>query len=342
MSRKTRAYSLVFGQPIKVADDYFVPPFQRGTSPYISLDKYYNESDPNAYLIDKHNVKFTLTKSEKVNNKLDITIDNLSEGTKAYLTSHKNDNLAIVLKVGYEENVKLAFQGTMTECTITKTSNTNKTRIVATDGGLNTSKAYTSRVFPAGTKLKRVVDELILDLGCPRGYVADLPQSYVIDTQFTIFGETNRNLKRLLDAYDYVGTINNGAFDMLPINSRKTETAAFISPDTGLLGNVQSLDTKAKPAEKTEKDTSSKKRIRFTCQMDGTLNPQSSVFVKDPAVDVNGAFKIEKSSCVCTGFETGTWVTTVDAVELDATIATNNFGIDSIDPLSLDTSTAIA
>ena len=320
MSRKTRSYSLIFGQPIKVADDYFLPPLQRGTSPYISLDSYYNENDPNAYLIDKHNVQFKVTKVEEGNNKLEITIDNLSEGTKGYLTSHKNDNLAIILKVGYDEEVKLAFQGTMTECVISKTSSTNKTRIIATDGGLNTSKAYTSRVYPAGTKLKRVVDELILDLGCPRGYVSDLPQTAVLDTQFTIFGETNRNLQRLLDAYEYTGTINNGAYDVLPINSRRVESAAFISPDTGLLGNVQALDTKSKPTETSEKDTSSKKRIRFTCQMDGTLNPQSSVYVQDKVMDVDGAFKIEKSVCTCSSYETGSWTTTVDAVELDATV----------------------
>ena len=54
--------------------------------------------------------------------------------------------------------------------------------------------------------------------------------------------------------------------------------------------------------------------------MDATLEPLSSVYVKDDTVNVDAAYRIEKVSFNASSFESGSWITTVDAVKIDAAI----------------------
>lgn len=323
MSRKRRSYSLIFGAPLTLDEDFFISPLTRGnTASTITLEDYYSATNTkSATLITKHNISFKVQKSEGVNNKAEVTIDNLSKNSRAYLTSHKNSNLVVVLKVGYGDENKLLFQGTMTDCSIIDTGNTSKTKLSLTDGGLNTSSAYSTRVYPKGTKVKRVVEDLITDLACPIGNSAYVNSSDVLADYYSIYGETNRALQRLLSAFGYVGTIDNGAYTILPIGKQASVQASYISPTSGLLGRVTYIDKKSKPSEKTATSTASKQRIRFTCQMDATLSPQRTVWVEDESTNVNGAFKIEKSN-FSGSFESGLWTTTVEAVSLDAIIIT--------------------
>lgn len=324
MPRKQRAYQLIFGEPLIVSDDFFEvtpsPLTSRGDNPLISLETFYSETNQNAYFIDKHNISFRITKSEKSNNKAEITIDNLKEDTIGYLMSHRDQSLVVQFKAGYDDDIKLLFQGTMSDCFISKAGATSKTKIVLDDGKFNTSQAYSTRTYSAGTKVQRIVDDLILDLATPKGRVVDLPSTAVITTPFSIFGKTFENLERLLSGYDYTPTINNGFMYVLQKGFRFVDNVAFISPDSGLIGNVQPLILTDKPKNITAPKTGDKSRIRFTCQLDATLNPQSSVFVKDEEMNVNSAYKVEKSVFQCSSFETGTWFVTVDAVETEGEV----------------------
>ena len=320
MSRKQRAYSLIFGLPVIVPDDFFLSPLTRGSNKTLSIEAYYNENDPNAYLIDKHEISFRITKSEKSNNKAEITVSNLSESTVSYLLSNRKKNLAIVFKAGYDEDIKIVFQGTMKDCIVSKSGNTSKTRIIVDDGNLNTTSAYSSRVYQTGTPAKLIVEDFILDMATPKGRIIDLPPSSVITTPYSVMGNSFESLNRFLANYGYVPTINEGMCYILPKDKRMADNVAFISPETGLIGNVQGLILDDKPKNSTDAVTGDKKRIRFTCQLDATLNPQSSVYVQDTEMDVDGAFKIEKATFQSSSFETGTWFVTVDAAEIDATV----------------------
>lgn len=327
MSRKQRSYQLIFGDPIIIPSNFFEvtpsPLTVRGDNPLISLETFYSEINPNAYLINKHNISFRITKSEKANNKAEITVDNLSESTIGYLMSHRSESLVIMLKVGYDDNIKLLFQGTMSDCLISKSGETSKTKLILSDGKFNTSQAYSSRIFPTGTKAQRIVDDLLLDLGMPKGRVVEIPPAKVITTPYSVMGKTYESLERFLEGQGYTPTINNGFMYVLQKGFRFTDNVASITPESGLIGNVQPLI----PTDSTKTVTDSKtesgfNRIRFSCQMDATLNPQSSVYVKDPETGVDGAFKIEKSVFQCTNYESGSWFVTVDAVAIDATVAT--------------------
>ena len=324
MARKQRAYQLLFGKPLQVSEDFFEvspsPLTVRGSNPLISLESFYTESDPNAYLLNKHNISFKINKNIKANNKAEITVDNLSEGTIGYLMANRDKNLVVMFKAGYDSDVKLVFQGTMSDCIISKAGETSKTKLVLNDGKFNTDKAYSSRVYPAGTTAQRIVNDLILDLATPNGRVVDIPPSTVITTPLSVFGKSFESLERFLEGYDYTPTINDGMMYILPRFKRFTDNVAFISPESGLIGNAQPLILTDKPNNLTNTKTSDKKRIRFVCQLDATLNPQSSVYVQDHETGIDGAFKIEKSVFQSSSFETGKWFVTVDAVEIDATV----------------------
>jgi hypothetical protein len=321
MSRKQRSYSLLFGKPLQLTEAYFTAPLLRGTNPVINLESYYNEDDPNAYLITEHEISFTVNKGTKSNNNAKIVIDNLSENTINYLLSNRTQSLVVMLKVGYDGFNKLLLQGTLKDCTVSKSGDTSKTEISVTDGGLNTSSAYTSRVYPVGTKAQKIVDDLILDLATPSGYVEQLPSDLTIKSPFTVFGETNRNLQRFLMHYGYDSTINNGKCYVLPIDSRLDTNSAYISPETGLIGNVKGITENGNPKESTEVDTSGFTKIRFTCQIDASIQPQSSVFVKDDDVGIEGAFKVDKAFFRCGSFESGDFVCIVEAVKTSQTIS---------------------
>ncbi len=141
MSRKNRGYTLIFGSPINVSNDFFIDPLTRGAQKTISLDNFYNENDPNAYLIDKHNISFTITKTDEANNTAEITVDNLHPDTIDYLLDNRANGLVVVFKAGYlPDEVKLLFQGTMKDCYVSKIGDTSKTKIILVDGIENTTK----------------------------------------------------------------------------------------------------------------------------------------------------------------------------------------------------------
>ena len=320
MSRKSRTYSLVFGQPLKLTDDFFLQPLLRGSYNTIDVGSYYNENDPNAYLIDQHEISFRITKSDKGINGAEIVVKNLSEKTKNYLLTNRGNHLTVALKVGYDGENKLLFQGLMSDCAIMRNGENDDTRLLLEDGKINVEKAFTSRVYPVGTKLSTIVTDLILDQATPVGYVDELPSTIVTKTSYNVFGESNKLLQRILSGYDYSSTINDGKMYILPLKSRLAETVAYISPDTGLIGSVTGLTTKDKTVNATDLNLSNLPRIRFTCQIDATISPMSSVFVKDPSSGVKGAYRVEKALFRCSSFETGSFEVVVDAIQIDATV----------------------
>lgn len=316
MARVSRSYELTLGLAIDLDDTYWCS--LKDETSLVSLDDYYSTEDPDAYQITTHHITYRITKKEEGNNKIDISVNNLSSAARSYLIANKSKDLTVYLKLGYDGVNKMAFQGTITNVTMSKSKGTSITRILATDGGMNTKKAFTSRVYPAGTKAQRIVDNLITDLGMPKGYVSEIPSDSVTADPFTVVGNTERNLTRFLKGEGYTGTINNGTYYVLPINTMASTQAAYLSSTTGLK-SVKILGTENALSEVTDTDTSEKTRVRFTCQMDASIIPQASVYILDEDEGIDSAFKVEK--CILAGsYASGGWEVIADAVELDATI----------------------
>ena len=319
--RKVRKYNFIIGKPIILPDDYFIAPLARGNTPVLSLENYYEDNrQEDAFSYSNHEMSFRVVKTEGKNS-AEVTLHNLPESTLNYLLSNRDNNLVVMLKVGYDNDLKLLFQGVMKDCTPTKNGTTSYTKITIGDGDVNMKNAYTSRTYPKGTQARTIVKDLIGDLATPEGHVVELPQTAVLPAPISLFGNTSVVLNRFLSSYDYVMTINNGMCYAMPSNQRLQNNVAYISRESGLIGRVQPLVVDKKTNNITNQDTNGFDRIRFTCQMDATIEPMSSVYVKDETVNVDGAYRVEKAAFIASSFESGSWIVTVDAVKIDATIS---------------------
>ncbi len=307
-------YRLRFGTPMNISkslneNSSFTKPIDIDENIQQSKDK------KNAYELTTHQISFTITKdNSKEPNKSSITIVNLDDDLVNYITNNIENTLAIVLEAGYTGEIKTIFKGTVSKIIDKWSGNTRETLLKCTDGGANVKEAVTSRSYPAGTSVKKVIKDLSSDLGTNVGRIEIDSNLTTFNAPVAFIGSTANQLSKLTDSLKHNFSIQDGATYVTPREKRLPQISAYLSDETGLKTYPTPLSTGEK---KNKKNKTPANGVSFECQIDGSILPESTVYVKSR--DIDSAFKVTKVQHKGS-YESDDWTTEIEAVKVDAVI----------------------
>lgn len=276
------------------------------------------KSSSNLYLLQDHQITFSIKKdNNKDPNQAEIVVYNLSDDTVNYINRGIRNNLAVALAVGYEgEELVMVFKGTIQWVSDTFDSVDRKTILHCLDGGINIAEARTSRSYPKGTKIKRVVTDLVKDLGTTEGNI-HVDNDQTLSSATAMCGNTSHYLEHICKSIDHNVSIQDGSVYVTPRSQMSSARSAYISPETGLIGSPEPFHNDIKPTKKVTKSSKKAKKptdgVKFKCQMNGAILPEKTIWLKSR--DYDGPFKVVSVSH--NGDKEGKeWVTEVECVSV--------------------------
>lgn len=237
------------------------------------------KSSSNLYLLQDHQITFSIKKdNNKDPNQAEIVVYNLSDDTVNYINRGIRNNLAVALAVGYEgEELVMVFKGTIQWVSDTFDSVDRKTTLHCLDGGINIAEARTSRSYPKGTKIKRVVTDLVKDLGTTEGNI-HVDNDQTLSSATAMCGNTSHYLEHICKSIDHNVSIQDGSVYVTPRSQMSSARSAYISPETGLIGSPEPFHNDIKPTKKVTKSSKKAKKptdgVKFKCQMNGAILPE--------------------------------------------------------------------
>ena len=248
------------------------------------------------FLIKDLDISFTIKKgqdSEKSQNKMTLKIVNLSNEHRNSLVA--KDNLAVILKAGYENSLTTIFQGKIAKCTSKKNWVDFETDIEAGDGYIALREAKTSKSFPPNTNALQIVQAMCIDLIAqdPDLAMGAIYNQEVLSKKnflngYSACGFTKAELKKILTPLKMSFSIQNEIIYIALLSNKTQVTEVFLlTKYSGLLNSPQKLknDPQALKDEQTPKDG-----VTFECLLNGSLNPMNMVKIQSNAV--NGLYKI--------------------------------------------------
>lgn len=276
------------------------------------------KSDSSAYVIEDFQITFNIKKdNNKEPNKAEIVIYNLGDDMVNYLNRSIRNNLAVALAVGYEgQDLTMIFKGTVQWVSDTFNTVDRKTALHCLDGGVNIAEARTSRSYPKGTKLKKVVKDLAKDLGTTEGNV-HVDSEATLSSATVICGNTAHHLESICKGLNHNMSIQDGSVYVTPRSQMSNARSAYISAETGLIGSPEPFHNDIKPNKGTSKTSKKPKKptdgVKFKCEINGAILPEKTVWLKSH--DYDGGFKVV--SVVHTGDKEGKdWTTEVESVQV--------------------------
>ena len=276
------------------------------------------KSSSNLYLLQDNQITFSIKKdNNKDPNQAEIVVYNLSDDTVNYINRGIRNNLAVALAVGYEgEELVMIFKGTIQWVSDTFDSVDRKTTLHCLDGGINIAEARTSRSYPKGTKIKRVVTDLVKDLGTTEGNI-HVDNDQTLSSATAMCGNTSHYLEHICKSIDHNVSIQDGSVYVTPRSQMSSARSAYISPETGLIGSPEPFHNDIKPTKKVTKSSKKAKKptdgVKFKCQMNGAILPEKTIWLKSR--DYDGPFKVVSVSH--NGDKEGKeWVTEVECVSV--------------------------
>lgn len=306
MARTRILYRLTVGRPLTINKDLFVP-FRNEGLAAINLENFYNTSDPEAYQLENHQVRFSIKMSSltQKSNSGKFTIANLDDDFVNYLIANRDNNLAFIFEAGdNDQGIREVFKGTVTNVRDDFTTETRLTDITVTDGSVNTKNAYTVKSFARGTPFSTVIESLVDDLKLPVESLPPLQGATLAPTSYN--GPTVKVLQEELNKLGYTFSIQNQNVSILGKNERKPIQASLITQDTGLVGKIQRFTSDEKAS--VNRASQMAEGVSFICLLDAALRPDETVYLRDDdidgpykLVDVNfeGDFEGEEWLCMC-------------------------------------------
>ncbi len=329
-----REYKLVIGFPVTLTSSvYKNGKFQKT----VDMQDYLNRKDTeNAFVLSGYydedggyvgglNISFDISKDDSASiNNCDITIYNLSDATVNYMYDNLENNIAVRLDAGYrDDGTKTIFTGYVDDIEDSFDTDTRQTKLTFGDGTTNIAAAHTSRTYPAGTKMKKIITDVAGDTGLPIAEVDlgndDETVNETTSGQVHYVGPTIQILKEVCHPRQIAVHVQNGKVHVKHDNSINETEVAYISPETTLIGSPQNFThTKKKPkGQKTAKRTkgvSTKvyvQGVKFKCFMNGAIEVGSTIYLKSKRYD--GQFKISKVT-FSGDLEGGDWCCECEAV----------------------------
>ena len=262
-------------------------PFKNAEDKAVILGEY---EDRSGYLFTTHQIQFNvrLSTERKEANEATVTLYNLDDDTVQYLVQNADNSLAAFLRVGDNaQGLKTVFQGVVQKVVDSFPLETRTTVITVSDAGMNIKNAYSVRAWPRGTTYKQIAKDLIDDLKLPLGTICEIPEK--LDTPENFMGSTYNMIDNLFARKGYKVSVVNGYVNILPRNARLPYEVSFLTPTTGLIGEVSHVvDLTSTGIVVGDSETD---RIQFSCLIDGSLLPEQSVYVQQGKFDA--AYKVK-------------------------------------------------
>lgn len=201
-----------------------------------------------------------------------VQVYNLTSDSVGFL---RTPGAVLKIAVGYGEDVSVIFVGDVDEVTSKRDGASSVTEIKARDGMTAYQGSSLNVTFEGPvdnlTVLRRLADALGLAL-------LELPTLPVVTYQngYTAIGPTRNALDEVCASSDALWSIQDGELVVTPFGSATRESAALISPATGLVGYPEST----------------KHGVRATCLLNPLVKPRR--FVKMESAEFSGFYLVKK------------------------------------------------
>lgn len=284
----------------------------------VDLDEYVTQANANGRILTNNHITFNISKSTKPPNKGTITVFNMSEEVSNYLAANQSNNIVILLKAGYEDtSLETIFKGTLSAFEEDFSTETKKTKLMVSDGGVNLREGNTLRSWPTGTPVDTIVETLLDDIGLPKaqGGIAKLGASVKAEAPVYMTGSIFAGIRRLAEEHKMVFSIQDGSAYWMPPEARSEVVAYSLNEFSGMIGSPQPINKSgaAKQGDVKNKQTS----LRVTCTLNGAIKPESTIYVK--SINYDTALKVTKVTH--TGaFEGSSWNTVIEGDIVDAIV----------------------
>lgn len=173
-------------------------------------------------------------------NKLDLTVYNLSQDTRALL----KQGIPLSLEVGYGTETGIVFNGNIKKVTHTKDGVEWLTSIEGTEGGRAASISNISKSYAQNTSVQQLVDDIASQLPFAPSKATSAIVAAYRDKQITDFangfvarGKPFRILSTIARGAGLKLSIQNGELLALRPNESSTASAVLLAPSTGLVGS---------------------------------------------------------------------------------------------------------
>lgn len=242
-------------------------------------------------------ISFSIKKhidNKNQSNTCDIKITNLSNDTINFL---RERNLAVVFKVGYDDDNKVLFTGMTTE--VDEDDNYGSvdkvTSIKCVPANTVFYSPIISKTFPAETTPRSIIEFLV---GQDSNLNLASINSKNIDVRFPFGYPIEGTVKQVLDElsrdYNFNYRIDGKRLYINDPNtyqsSNSAQSAFVISPDTGLIG----LPTFATAdGKKPKKDQTAKNGVKFTALINALIQPGQAVSIKD--TEISGIYRVNSA-----------------------------------------------
>lgn len=177
---------------------------------------------------------------EKNANKLELSVYNLSETTRARL-QRKADK--IYLQAGYHNTVKQVFSGDIRQVDQTREGPDWVTKFYAGDGERALRFARFSNTYRPGTTVREVVRAIADALGVDSSAAISQAESLLVGgldqfvTGYAFHGKASTALDEVLDSVSLTWSIQDGTLQILRRDQPLQGQVVVISPESGLIGS---------------------------------------------------------------------------------------------------------
>lgn len=299
-------------------------------------------------VIEDHHIEFTVEKvgsNSADGNQSEITIHNLSDSTAELLGVLAATQNFVELAAGYEdEELRVIVRGNMKFAEDIFDGDERRTKIIVNDGGNFAQNQMSTRVYPKGTTISKIVNDIIVDSALPRGFVELPDDAGAISKPLIVHGKSVEQLKRVLDTFGYSVNIQDmyiniykraleesvaedlaaieladsgNASSQTSITVRKSaggrrRTVTLISPETGLLASP-SFTTDVSDQTPQEVANESANGIKFKHLLSGELTPNAYIKLQtDRIVGIYRILKVKHRGSL----EGSEWITEVWAEKI--------------------------
>lgn len=270
-----RKYELVVGVPTVV---------KSGPIPYKTQVESGSE-----FVLTTHNISFSISKTNTPsNNTCEITIYNSSNDLVNYLQNNAGGSSFVKLSVAYgDQPLKELFIGAIQKMADEFTTTDRKTRLICSDGYANLKEKRTARSYRKGTTFSKIVDDMVKDLGLPKGTI--LPPDGELKASRSYNGPLRDIMTNIAKDINYNFSVQDGRVVMVPFNYSSGPNVKLISSSSGMIGSPSSLDTSAGQLKNNKE---SKKGVKVKVLIDAAVRPESFIVIESRAY--NGTFKVNK------------------------------------------------
>lgn len=272
-----------------------------------------NKNDTKGILIENIRVSFDIEMNDKKEtNTGKISIWNLSQEILAILD---DKDAFVILKVGYDDEPSIIFQGDVIEFSPQYQGVDLITEITLKDGYIPLASRKLSLSFAANSSTSQILNKIIGEINLVKGDYSGLP-NFVYRQGFSFIGSPAKALDTILNRIDYEWTITNNVLVISQTNkTSKTIEAQLLTPETGLLDSPQRLKqrpTKKKVVDNKVQDPRRFDGWKFNTLILGGMVPKNIVKVKTESV--NGIFIIKNIRFVG-DTHTDDWRAEIQAIE---------------------------